>query len=101
MDNEWKNFKPKPKSFKLFQNSRKKKESHPDYLGEITDANGVTYRLAGWKNVDKNGKVYLTGNMQTYDESNSYSKKVGSQETPPKSTENKISSTADIGDLPF
>lgn len=39
----------------IFQNSRKKKDSHPDYQGEAK-VNGVTLELSGWLKQGKNGE---------------------------------------------
>ena len=39
----------------LFRNSRKEKDTQPDYNGDVTIA-GVKYRLAGWLRDGKNGK---------------------------------------------
>ena len=51
-------------SFALFANTRKMKDTQPDYTGRIT-INGVNYRLAGWKRVkEETGLTYLAGRVE-------------------------------------
>ena len=43
----------------LFRNTRKELDTHADYTGGWTDANGVEYYLSAWLNEDKNGNKYF------------------------------------------
>jgi hypothetical protein len=42
----------------LWKNDRKESDSHPDYTGSWTDANGIEHWLSAWIN-EKNGKKYM------------------------------------------
>jgi uncharacterized protein (DUF736 family) len=46
------------KSGSVFTNNFKKKETHPDYTGDIL-VNGVPSTVALWKRSDRNGKEYF------------------------------------------
>ena len=41
----------------LFKNSRKEKDTHPDYTGQINVA-GTLYNISAWSNKSKSGKSY-------------------------------------------
>ena len=43
----------------LFKNDRKQSDSHPDYTGSWTDANGVEHWLNAWVNEYDGGKKYI------------------------------------------
>ena len=44
----------------LMPNTRKESDSHADYTGTWTDADGVEFYLSAWKNVSKkSGSSYL------------------------------------------
>ena len=44
----------------LFANKYKEDgDSRPDFVGNV-DVKGTEYRLAGWKNVSKGGKRYIS-----------------------------------------
>lgn len=43
----------------LFQEQDKKTDKSPDYTGKL-DVNGKEYRLAGWKQLGKSGKPFLS-----------------------------------------
>ncbi|WQY99603.1 hypothetical protein [Acinetobacter phage pB23] len=40
----------------LFPNDRKTKQSHPDYKGSMTDANGQEFWISAWVKPSRNGK---------------------------------------------
>lgn len=44
----------------LFKNDRKEKETHPDYKGSYTDANGAEFWLSAWLKKDKNGNTFMS-----------------------------------------
>ena len=43
----------------LFKNDRKEKETHPDYKGSYTDANGAEFWLSAWIKKDPILILYL------------------------------------------
>ena len=43
----------------LFKNDRKQSDSHPDYTGSWTDADGVEHWLNAWVNQSAAGKKYI------------------------------------------
>ena len=43
----------------LFKNDRKQSDSHPDYTGSWTDADGVEHWLNAWVNESAGGKKYI------------------------------------------
>jgi len=47
--------------FEMFQNI-KKKDSHPDYRGNIT-INGTVKELVAWLRMDKNNEQFLSGSI--------------------------------------
>ena len=53
----------------LFQNTKKQKESQPDYQGNV-EIGDKKYSLAGWKKNDKNGKTYLSLKLSDFIEKN-------------------------------
>lgn len=42
----------------LFKNSRKEKETHPDYRGDGKDENGAEFTISAWVKEGKNGKYF-------------------------------------------
>jgi hypothetical protein len=52
----------------LFKNDRKEKETHPDYKGSYTDANGSEFWLSAWLKKDKNGNVFMSLSTTAKDE---------------------------------
>lgn len=61
------NYTPKPGSWSLFRNSKKKEEQHPDYNGTAALQIGdqvVTIRLNGWKRKTKAGADFLGGSIK-------------------------------------
>ena len=47
----------------LFKNTKKEKESHPDYRGECVIA-GVKYEIAAWIKASKAGNKYMSLSFQ-------------------------------------
>ena len=43
----------------LFTNSRKEKDTHPDFKGTI-NVEGVDYWISGWKKKDRNDNTYMS-----------------------------------------
>jgi len=43
----------------LFKNTRKEKDTHPDYKG-TANINGVEYWVSSWLKVSKSGEKYLS-----------------------------------------
>lgn len=54
------NFQQKPGFGSLFKNTKKEKDSQPDYRGDACTPKGEQVRLAGWIKKDKNGASYLS-----------------------------------------
>jgi hypothetical protein len=52
----------------LFKNDRKEKETHPDYKGSYTDANGAEFWLSAWIKKDKNGNAFMSLSTTAKDE---------------------------------
>lgn len=56
---------PKPNTWTLFQNSRKRDEMSPDYTGTalltLPDGTTAEYRLSAWKRVTKNDVKFIGG----------------------------------------
>ena len=56
---------PKPNTWTLFANTRKKDAAQPDYTGtamlELPDGSHVEYRLSAWKRVSKSNVKFLGG----------------------------------------
>ncbi len=52
----------------LFKNDRKEKETHPDYKGSYTDANGAEFWLSAWIKKDKNGNSFMSLSTTAKDE---------------------------------
>ena len=50
----------KDKTFALFRNEKKEKETQPDYQGDIM-IEGKKFRLSAWLNETKGGKKYIKG----------------------------------------
>ncbi len=44
----------------LFENTEKKKSTHPDYRGSMTDSNGTEFWVAGWQKEAKSGQDYIS-----------------------------------------
>lgn len=63
-----KTFKTKENSGALFKNTRKEKETHPDYQGKIVlspelaeiASQGGELQLAAWKNTSEKGTTYIS-----------------------------------------
>ena len=53
------NFTPKDNSGRLFINSYKKKETQPDYKGDVI-INEKKYNMSGWKKTSKSGTNYIS-----------------------------------------
>lgn len=52
-------------TFTLFRNSRKAKETHADFNGTFTDAEGREYYLNAWSKTPKNGgEKFLSGSVK-------------------------------------
>lgn len=47
----------------LFQNNRRKSDKEPTMRGDLL-LNGVTYEVACWTKLDRNGDKFLTGRAQ-------------------------------------
>jgi len=52
---------PSEGKFVLFKNI-KKKDSHPDYRGEVT-INGIVKEIVAWLRMDKNDEQFLSGSI--------------------------------------
>jgi uncharacterized protein (DUF736 family) len=72
----------------LFKNTRKEKDSHPDYKG-TANINGVEYWVSSWLKVSKSGEKYL---------STAYTAK---EESAPAKKAAQVSMADDDGDIPF
>ena len=55
----------------LFKNDRKEKETHPDYKGNYTDANGQEFWLSAWLKKDKNGNTFMSLSTTAKDDAHS------------------------------
>lgn len=59
------NYTPKPNTWTLFSNTKKRDDMSPDYTGtallELPDGSQVEYRLSAWKRVSKNNVKFLGG----------------------------------------
>jgi len=52
-------------TFTLFRNSRKSKDTHPDFNGTFTDASGREYYIDAWSKTPKNGgDKFLSGKVK-------------------------------------
>lgn len=52
-------------TFALFRNTRKEKDSHPDFNGTFTDENGTEYFMDAWSKTPRNGgEKFLSGRMK-------------------------------------
>ena len=51
----------------LFTNSRKEKDTHPDYNGSL-NVNGVDYWISGWKKKDRNDNTFLSLSVKPKDQ---------------------------------
>lgn len=56
-------FEMKDNTFTLFRNSKKEKESQPDYQGDMM-WKGEKIRISGWLNESKSGTKYIKGQAQ-------------------------------------
>lgn len=74
-------FEAKPLSFIFSKNEKKTESKHPDITGSLVDANGKTWKLAGWSK-EKNGKKFVTGNLSEFKEYNVSSEKVDDSSLP-------------------
>ena len=50
----------------LFENDKQGNEKRPDYTGEAT-ISGQKYRMAAWSKTSKNGKNFLSVNLELDD----------------------------------
>ncbi len=60
-------YEQKDNSGSLFKNSRKEKDTHPDYTGSAL-INGVPMWLSAWIKRDKNGNAYMSCSFKPKDE---------------------------------
>ena len=60
-------YEQKDNSGSLFKNTRKEKDTHPDYTGSAL-INGVPMWLSAWIKRDKNGNVYMSCSFKPKDE---------------------------------
>lgn len=52
-------------TFVLFRNSKKEKDTHADFTGTFTDADGNEHYINGWTKTPKNGgEKFIAGNMK-------------------------------------
>jgi uncharacterized protein (DUF736 family) len=52
-------------TFTLFRNTRKQKDTHPDFNGTFTDEDGNEYYMDAWSKSPKNGgEKFLSGKMK-------------------------------------
>lgn len=52
-------------TFTLFRNSRKQKDTHPDFNGTFIDQDGTEYYMDAWSKSPKNGgEKFLSGKMK-------------------------------------
>jgi len=58
-------YQPKPNTWTLFQNTKKRDDMSPDYTGsallELPDGTQVEYRLSAWKRVTKSNIKFIGG----------------------------------------
>ena len=55
-------------TFTMFRNGRKEKDTHPDFNGTFTDADGREYWLSAWTKTPKNGgDKFLRGSIKLKD----------------------------------
>ncbi len=54
----------RPNTGVLFKNTRKEKDTQPDLRG-VVNAGGITYDLAAWKKMDKNGNPFYSLSVKT------------------------------------
>lgn len=58
-------YQPKPNTWTLFQNTKKRDDMSPDYTGtallEMPDGTKVEYRLSAWKRVSKSDIKFIGG----------------------------------------
>ena len=55
-------------TFTLFRNSRKQKDTHPDFNGTFVDEDGNEYYMDAWSKAPKNGgEKFLSGKMKRKD----------------------------------
>ncbi len=56
-------------TFSLFRNNRKQKDTHPDFNGTFTDADGREYYIDAWSKTPKNGgEKFLSGRVKPKDQ---------------------------------
>lgn len=67
MSEQQENREDKPLTIKLFSNE-KTKDTQPDQTGYMVDANGKRWKIATWNKTAKNGKSYLSGTVQEWQE---------------------------------
>ena len=85
-------FKHKAGNGNLFVNQYKEKANQPDYRGNCTCPQGVSYELAGWKKSTQSGDPYLSISMSVKQEKKN-------DETAPAQT--PVTANAQTDDLPF
>lgn len=60
-------FVQKPGNFSVFKNSRKEKQTHPDFTGDA-NIDGTFYWVNMWEKTDKNGNTYFSGTYKPKDQ---------------------------------
>ena len=59
------NYTPKPNTWTLFQNTKKRDDTSPDYTGtallEMPDGTTKEYRLSAWKRVSRSDVKFIGG----------------------------------------
>lgn len=65
-------YQPKPNTWTLFQNTKKRDDMSPDYTGnallEMPDGSHVEYRLSAWKRVTKSNIKFIGGFIKPKEE---------------------------------
>jgi len=65
-------YQPKPNTWTLFQNTKKRDDMSPDYTGnallEMPDGTTKEYRLSAWKRVSKNDIKFIGGFIKPKEE---------------------------------
>jgi hypothetical protein len=65
-------YQPKPNTWTLFQNTKKRDDMSPDYTGtallEMPDGTTKEYRLSAWKRVSKSDVKFIGGFIKPKEE---------------------------------